>query len=29
LPGIDPYEHNPGENCVDCHNPHNPDLENM
>ena len=29
LPGIDPDEHNPGEDCVDCHNPHNPDLENM
>jgi hypothetical protein len=29
LPGIDPQDHNPGENCVDCHNPHNPDLENM
>ena len=28
-PAIDPDEHNPGENCVDCHNPHNPDLENM
>ena len=29
LPGIDSQDHNPGENCVDCHNPHNPDLENM
>lgn len=29
LPGIDPHEHNIDENCVDCHNPHNPDLENM
>ncbi len=29
LPAVDPDKHNPGENCIDCHNPHNPDLENM
>ncbi len=29
IPGIDPKEHNAGEACVDCHNPHNPDLEDM
>jgi len=29
LPGIDPDSHNPGEECVDCHNPHNPALEDM
>lgn len=29
LLAVDPDEHNPGENCVDCHQPHNPDLENM
>ncbi len=30
LPGFeDPKDHNPDDNCVDCHNPHNPDLENM
>ena len=29
MPAIDPEEHNPDENCVECHNPHNPDLENM
>jgi len=27
--GIDPEEHNTGSDCVECHNPHNPDLENM
>ena len=29
MPAIVPEEHNPGENCVECHNPHNPDLEDM
>ena len=29
MPAINPEEHNPSENCVECHNPHNPDLENM
>ena len=29
IPGIDPQEHNPGMACVDCHNPHNPRLEDM
>jgi hypothetical protein len=29
IPGIDPAEHNPGMACVDCHNPHNPRLEDM
>ncbi|MCF6290779.1 MAG: cytochrome c3 family protein [Desulfobacterales bacterium] len=27
--GIDPEEHNPGSECIECHNPHNPDLEDM
>lgn len=27
--GIDPAEHNVGMACVDCHNPHNPSLEEM
>ena len=27
--GIDPDEHNVDSECPDCHNPHNPDLENM
>ena len=27
--GIDPAEHNPGIECVGCHNPHHPDLEEM
>lgn len=27
IKGIDPEEHNAGGNCSDCHNPHNPDLE--
>jgi len=27
LPAIDPEDHNPGEACADCHNPHKPDLE--
>jgi len=29
LPAIDPDTHNPGQNCVECHNPHNPSLEDM
>lgn len=29
MPGVDPQGHNTGENCVECHNPHNPDLEDM
>ncbi|PLX97996.1 MAG: cytochrome C [Desulfuromonas sp.] len=29
IPGIDPASHNSGEQCVDCHNPHNPSLEEM
>jgi len=29
IPGIEPGEHNPGLECVDCHNPHNPRLEEM
>jgi hypothetical protein len=29
IPGIDPAEHNPGLECVSCHNPHNPSLEDM
>lgn len=29
IPGIDPNEHNPGSECVECHNPHNPRLEDM
>ncbi len=29
LPGIDPGTHNPEQNCVECHNPHNPNLEDM
>lgn len=29
IPGIDPNEHNPGSECVECHNPHNPRLEEM
>ncbi len=27
--GIDPAQHNVGMECVDCHNPHNPSLEEM
>jgi len=27
--GINPEEHNPGMDCPDCHNPHNPSLEGM
>ncbi len=29
IPGINPEEHNPGDACVDCHDPHNPRLEDM
>ncbi|WP_303721549.1 cytochrome c3 family protein [Malonomonas rubra] len=29
LPGIDPTGHNAGIECADCHNPHNPSLEDM
>ena len=29
IPGIDPAEHNVGMECSDCHNPHNPSLEEM
>ncbi len=29
LKGIDPADHNPGIECVECHNPHKPDLEGM
>jgi len=29
IPGIDPETHNPGEQCVTCHNPHSPSLEDM
>ena len=29
IPGIEPASHNSGESCVDCHSPHNPDLEEM
>ncbi|MDF1581482.1 MAG: cytochrome c3 family protein [Desulfuromonadales bacterium] len=29
LPGIDPQQHNVGMECADCHNPHNPSLEDM
>ena len=29
IPGIDPDTHNAGEQCVDCHNSHNPSLEEM
>ena len=29
IPGIDPEQHNAGVACVDCHNPHNPSLEDM
>ena len=29
LPAIDPDTHNPDQNCVECHNPHNPNLEDM
>lgn len=29
IPGIDPATHNTGIECSDCHNPHNPSLEEM
>lgn len=29
IPGIDPAEHNTEYECADCHNPHNPSLEEM
>jgi hypothetical protein len=29
IPGIDPADHNIDETCVDCHDPHNPRLEDM
>jgi predicted CXXCH cytochrome family protein len=29
IPGIDPKEHNPGIECVKCHDAHNPKLEDM
>jgi len=29
IPGIDPEKHNADSECVECHNPHNPDLEDM
>ncbi|WP_020674554.1 cytochrome c3 family protein [Geopsychrobacter electrodiphilus] len=29
LRGIDPKTHNSGIECAECHNPHNPSLENM
>ena len=29
MPAVDPAEHNPGENCISCHNPHHPNLEEM
>lgn len=29
MAAIDPEEHNPDEECVQCHNPHNPNLEDM
>ncbi len=29
LPGIDPADHNPEEQCSECHNPHKPSLEDM
>lgn len=29
IPGHNPDEHNPGMSCVDCHDPHNPRLEDM
>ena len=29
IKAIDPEEHNPGEACADCHNPHKPNLEDM
>jgi hypothetical protein len=29
MPAVDPEEHNPGENCFECHNPHHPNLEEL
>jgi len=29
IPGIDPMLHNAGIECSECHNPHNPSLEDM
>ncbi len=29
IPGIDPSQHNVGTECSECHNPHNPSLEDM
>ncbi len=29
IPGIDPKEHNVDDECVECHDPHNPRLEDM
>lgn len=29
IPGIDPNAHNTGLECSECHNPHNPNLEEM
>jgi hypothetical protein len=29
IPGIDPEQHNARTDCVACHNPHNPSLEEM
>ncbi len=29
IPGIDPATHNAGIECAECHNPHNPSLEDM
>lgn len=29
IPGIDPKMHNPEYACAECHNPHNPSLEEM
>ncbi len=29
MPYVDPNDHNPGENCISCHNPHHPNLEEM
>ena len=29
MKSIEPQKHNPGEECVSCHNPHRPSLEDM
>ena len=29
MPSVDPHEHNPDANCIECHNPHHPNLEEM